>query len=59
VRREHAAQIATTVDTDILRLSRTDKTIVPLDGAAIAALLAEPERLDDNVEKPAARAMLR
>ncbi len=54
-----SGKIATTVDTDILRLSRTDKTIVPLDGAAIATLLADPQHLDDNVEKHVARAMLR
>lgn len=54
-----SGKIASTVDTDILRLSRTDKTIVPLDGESIDALLADPENLDDNIEEHVRRAMLR
>jgi hypothetical protein len=54
-----SGKIANTIDLDILRLSRTDKIIVPLDGQAISELFEDPEDLDDNLEEHVRRAMLR
>ena len=54
-----ARQIAATVDDELLRLSRTELIVVPLDGDAIARLIESPADFDDAIARHVLDAALR